>query len=534
MIICEECGNQNDSTDTFCGSCGAFLEWQGQRVEEPAPEPEPEVEETAEEAARPGIVQRVKTAIGIEDQPGGGGGPAAAGGAGPGTDEAVEAEEARRLAAAERAGAEEAAERARREAAEARAEAERAERLAREQAEAAARAQREAEARAQREHAAGAQAETEAARREAEAEAARREAEAEAEAARRRAEEVAGSTAAAEAAAERARAEEARREEAARRAAAMVAQPRQAPTPPSPPAPAAVRPTEQRQRPAPRQPAAPAPVVKPGDLICGQCGEGNDPARNFCRRCGHTLATALVARVPWYRRVFSRRKKAVPAGARPGRAGGAVAATTGGRGRRGAVRDAKMAGRKAKSVYNKFRRVAALLVILGVGLAFLGPFREPANRAYQSVRRVIKPEFEPVRPVAAVASSSAPGRDPTAVIDGIKNTFWAEGAPGPGDRQTLTVTFSEPTDLDKFGIIPGASENPAQFVAQPRPRTLHLVFDGTTPSAKDVAVKDSAKFQSFDLKAKGVTSVLVEIVSVHASTGGEDCAITELEFFRKK
>ena len=44
----------------------------------------------------------------------------------------------------------------------------------------------------------------------------------------------------------------------------------------------------------------------PGDLICGQCGEGNDPVRHFCRRCGNSLDEAIAVRLPWYRRFFHR------------------------------------------------------------------------------------------------------------------------------------------------------------------------------------------------------------------------------------
>ena len=29
--------------------------------------------------------------------------------------------------------------------------------------------------------------------------------------------------------------------------------------------------------------------LRPGDLICGQCGEGNPPVRRFCGRCGDSL-----------------------------------------------------------------------------------------------------------------------------------------------------------------------------------------------------------------------------------------------------
>ncbi len=40
-VICSKCGQENDPAETFCGSCGAFLEWSGQKVEgaEAAPPP---------------------------------------------------------------------------------------------------------------------------------------------------------------------------------------------------------------------------------------------------------------------------------------------------------------------------------------------------------------------------------------------------------------------------------------------------------------------------------------------------------------
>ncbi len=38
-VICSRCGQANEADQTFCASCGAFLEWSGQRVEgEAAPE----------------------------------------------------------------------------------------------------------------------------------------------------------------------------------------------------------------------------------------------------------------------------------------------------------------------------------------------------------------------------------------------------------------------------------------------------------------------------------------------------------------
>ena len=51
---------------------------------------------------------------------------------------------------------------------------------------------------------------------------------------------------------------------------------------------------------------------KPGDLVCGECWQGNDPARKSCSRCGYTLSEAEVAGAqvtedPWWRRTHNRR-----------------------------------------------------------------------------------------------------------------------------------------------------------------------------------------------------------------------------------
>src|SRR5205823_14718900 len=86
--------------------------------------------------------------------------------------------------------------------------------------------------------------------------------------------------------------------------------------------PTSVAPTVTRPRPAARSLEAPT-RRHPGDLICGQCGEGNDPVRHFCRRCGNTLDEALVVSLPWYRRFFNRvfRVREREAGWRPKRVG---------------------------------------------------------------------------------------------------------------------------------------------------------------------------------------------------------------------
>src|SRR6185503_18170276 len=78
-----------------------------------------------------------------------------------------------------------------------------------------------------------------------------------------------------------------------------------------------MKPTAPAQRPKPvKQP--PTRKILPGDLICGECGEGNPPARNFCSRCGSSLKAAAVAKRHWWQKLIPHRKrKAMEAGARP-------------------------------------------------------------------------------------------------------------------------------------------------------------------------------------------------------------------------
>jgi hypothetical protein len=73
--------------------------------------------------------------------------------------------------------------------------------------------------------------------------------------------------------------------------------------------PAAITPSAPtpHRRPTVEQP--PSRDVLPGDLICVECGEANQPERRFCRRCGATLRQASAApasplQTPtWHRRV---------------------------------------------------------------------------------------------------------------------------------------------------------------------------------------------------------------------------------------
>ena len=67
MIVCRKCGYHNGDTDGFCGSCGSFLEWTGEKVAPKATEEgtAPVREEAPDEPRRPSFLQRAYlTAVG--------------------------------------------------------------------------------------------------------------------------------------------------------------------------------------------------------------------------------------------------------------------------------------------------------------------------------------------------------------------------------------------------------------------------------------------------------------------------------------
>ncbi|MDT4904875.1 MAG: hypothetical protein QOH52_2891, partial [Pseudonocardiales bacterium] len=62
MIVCKTCGAYNKETDAFCGSCGGFLEWTGEKMKAPEPAPLP-AEEEGEPARKKSFMERVTSAM---------------------------------------------------------------------------------------------------------------------------------------------------------------------------------------------------------------------------------------------------------------------------------------------------------------------------------------------------------------------------------------------------------------------------------------------------------------------------------------
>ena len=419
MIVCKQCGHHNEDSDTFCGSCGKFLEWTGERVivaqpePEPAPAPEPEPE-----PARVGFMDRVKQAVGMEDE------------APPPPATTVEAPAAPppltavAIAAAPSLNA----------------------------------------------------------------------------------------TAAPVAAPEPVLA-------GVGAPAAPAAVPAGSVDEPVSRRPTSLAPVVTRPRPGPRT-MEPPTRRNPGDLICGQCGEGNDPARHFCRRCGNSLDEAIAVRLPWYRRFFSRLfgVRTREAGWRPRRVG-------------------------PPNVMGGVMRVVRLAIVAMLAVGILGFLLIPrfhhlvvnkVTAGVTSVRKVVHPNYDTVYPVAAAATSQTAGHAASLTIDRTSNSYWAAI---PTDKTPqLVFTFSEPQDLSEILFRSGApGAQPSDFLNQPRPKAVHIIFtdaQGKLITATDITLTDQEGSQFYPIEAKQTTTARIQIQSVYPATGAarSAVAIAEVEF----
>lgn len=258
--------------------------------------------------------------------------------------------------------------------------------------------------------------------------------------------------------------------------------------------------------------------LRPGDLICGQCGEGNPPARKFCSRCGTSLTEAVPAHVPWWRRLKLRRGPRVTA----------VPATGSGPGRPPAGRDVKHSMRK---LYRKGRLVAgALILVAGLVYGAYPPFRNMINSKVASfkskVTNSINVHYVPIHPVTVSASAQAHGHPGELAVDSFSNTYWL--APfSLTDFPTLNLTFSHPVTLTRMIIFSGASGN---YLADSRPSLLVLLY--SNDESFTLTPQDTPKSQTLNIhNAVEIKSVKIEVEGTFPGNHSADVAISDIELF---
>ncbi|SDH80695.1 hypothetical protein SAMN05192558_105141 [Actinokineospora alba] len=288
------------------------------------------------------------------------------------------------------------------------------------------------------------------------------------------------------------------------------------PVTPGGPQPDAVLPQEIKKAPPPKK-RPPTRKLKPGDLICGDCGEGNAETRKFCSRCGTSLAEAEVVKRPWWKRLIPRTgAKVRKSGDRP----------------KGSRRGKSKVGEAFLATFRAVRRVAAVLllvagIVYGVSGQFRGWVNERAFALKHQAEKIIFQQYVPVSPVEVTANSQLPDYPGFAATDGLKNTYWA--APGTGPEPTLVLRFDREVSVSRALVRNGSAEG---FQSRHRAERLHFVFN--TGRTADVTLKDHPDPQEIDIaNGDGATSVEIHVVSLFRSVKGTDLAVSEIELFQK-
>ncbi|MGH3862287.1 NADase-type glycan-binding domain-containing protein [Actinokineospora sp.] len=288
------------------------------------------------------------------------------------------------------------------------------------------------------------------------------------------------------------------------------------PITPGGPQPDAVLPQEIKKAPPPKK-RPPTRKLKPGDLICGDCGEGNAETRKFCSRCGASLAEAEIVKRPWWKHLIPRTgAKVRKSGDRP----------------KGSRRGKSKFGEAFAATFRAVRRVVAVLllvagIVYGVSGQFRGWVNERAFALKHQAEKIIFQQYVPVSPVEVSATSQLPDHPGPAATDGFSNTFWA--APGVGPEPTLILRFDREVSISRALIRNGSAEG---FQGLHRAERLHFVFN--TGRTADVTLKDNPDPQQVDIASgDGATSVEIHVVSLFRSVKGTDLAVSEIELFQK-
>ena len=292
---------------------------------------------------------------------------------------------------------------------------------------------------------------------------------------------------------------------------------------PEPGEPAEMAPQAARARRIAVTKTKPTRRLRPGDLICGECGEGNAPARKFCSRCGKPLLTAEIVKTPWWRKLLPRRGPktvAISDQRRPGSTGVSV----------------RRAGPDIRQGFRRLYRITRLGAGIALACAAIlygayPPFRNLINGEFTSVKQkagsvASSRTLVPVHPVKVTANLQVTGHPGTGAVDGFTNTYWL--APwSEGHVPVLTLYFGHKVTLERMILMSGTSSN---YTADSRPATLNLIF--SNDESDTVVPKDTPKAQTLTIRGAAlVTSVQIQVGSVYPGLSSSNVAISDIELF---
>ncbi|MFF4934830.1 hypothetical protein ACFY2H_39140 [Streptomyces griseofuscus] len=264
--------------------------------------------------------------------------------------------------------------------------------------------------------------------------------------------------------------------------------------------------------------------LRPGDRICGDCGQGNSSSRRFCARCGGNLDEAQVVPRRWWHRLRRRR------GPRE------VALTATGPGGRTEQQRIEQPGERRRRWFARMRIAGSgVMALTAVVYASYPPFRGYMDHETKAVRDkaigIVRSQYDPVRPVKVTSATSIKDHAAESAADQFLNTYWAatfhEGAEATRKPCSLTFDFGRVVSLNQVIITSGALD---KFTAHGRPRMVSLSFGNG--KSMDLTLEDTAKAQTFALHgALAVRSVKMTVAEEYPAEDNKDVAVSEVEFF---
>jgi hypothetical protein len=268
-----------------------------------------------------------------------------------------------------------------------------------------------------------------------------------------------------------------------------------------------------------RQP--PSRRLQPGDLICGDCGEGNPETRKFCSRCGASLVEAERVKTPWWRKLLPRR--------------GAKVRTSGQRSKRKGRGGKSLAGVLASNTFKVVRRIITIALLVG-GLLYgtVAPFRGWVNQQYVTAKHNVEglifpqyPAIHPIRDTFKCPAEVLPNNGCDKAVDLFTNTFWY--APVPGPEPQLVLKFDHKAHLSKMVVFNGNKED---FQGFHRAKKLHLVFNnGKTADVNLIDNPDKNEY-SFP-NGEDASSVEIHVIEMFQSVKATNLAVADIEMFEK-
>ncbi|HET6954573.1 MAG TPA: zinc ribbon domain-containing protein [Acidimicrobiales bacterium] len=310
------------------------------------------------------------------------------------------------------------------------------------------------------------------------------------------------------------------------------------------------QPAEAPLRPPPVRPQVTQTAIEPGGELCQQCGSSNPPGRRFCRKCGAGLAAVALDAGP-----------VVTEAPRPSlwqRLTGRARSRDGtGSDREGGVpsRTARAAYRRSLDVRFRVMRVLALVAGVGIMAGSLGLVGVNPIRGARGLWDKYFPRYEAIGELQAAADPPQavdPDFPPGFAVDRDPQSAWAaqwrtpddadppEACPeepsGGGADAALIITLPEPTAVGKISVqanLPADTPSRAGFH---QPTRLEVRFDDGT--CEKVELADKAGFQSHRIDGPQTSTVRIAVIDARPprdqALSQEQVAIGEIRLYRQK